>query len=49
MSDIKAFQNFIDASEFVLNEEVWEDIELDTSGAITTDSFFRVYDACFAK
>lgn len=41
------FHEFIVASEFELNEEAWNDIELDISGAITTDSFFKVYDKYF--
>ena len=41
------FHEFIVASEFVLNEEIWKDIDPDTSGAITTDSFFEVYDKYF--
>lgn len=43
------FQKFIDSSEFILNEEIWDEIEIDTSGAITTDSFFAVYDNVFKK
>lgn len=38
------FMEFIDESQFELNEDVWESIEIDTSGAIKTDSFFSVYD-----
>ena len=41
------FYEFIVASEFELNEEIWDDIDLDTSGTITTDSFFAVYDKYF--
>lgn len=43
------FREFIEASEFALNEEIWDDIDIDTSGAITTDSFFAVYDKHFDK
>lgn len=43
------FREFIEASEFALNEEIWDDIDIDTSGAITTDSFFEVYDKHFDK
>ena len=43
------FREFIEASEFELNEEIWDDIDLDTSGAITTDSFFEVYDKHFEE
>lgn len=31
-----------------LNQELWENLELDTSGAITTDSFFEVFEKYFA-
>lgn len=43
------FREFIEASEFMLNEEIWDDIDLDTSGAIQTDSFFAVYDKHFGE
>ena len=41
------FYEFIVASEFELNGEIWEDISLDLSGSITTDRFFAVYDKYF--
>jgi len=41
------FHAFIVASEFELNEEIWGDIDPDTTGVITTDSFFEVYDKYF--
>lgn len=41
------FREFIEASEFALNEEIWDDIDLDTSGVIQTGSFFEVYDKHF--
>lgn len=37
------FQGFVKESVFEMNEEMWESIEIDTSGAITTNSFFDVY------
>ncbi len=43
------FQGFVETSEFVLNESIWEGIIIDTSGTITTNSFFEVYDNNFAK
>lgn len=43
------FTGFIDESKFELNEEVWESIDIDTSGAIKTDSFFKVYDNYFTE
>ncbi len=41
------FRQFIEASEFSINRDIWDDIDPDTSGAITTDSFFKVYDKYF--
>ena len=41
------FHEFIVASEFDLNEQIWKDIDLDISGTIQTDSFFKVYDKYF--
>lgn len=41
------FQTFIENSDFDLNEGVWDSIKVDTSGAITTDSYFEVYDKYF--
>ncbi len=41
------FHAFIVASEFDLNEQIWDDIDIDTSGNIKTDSFFEVYDKYF--
>ena len=43
------FQQFIQSSDFDLNERVWESITVDTSGVITTDSYFEVYDKYFSK
>ena len=44
-----AFQTFIENSDFDLNEKVWESITIDTSGIITTDSYFEVYDKYFQE
>lgn len=41
------FREFIENSDFDLNEKVWESITIDTSGAITTDSYFEIYDKYF--
>ena len=41
------FHEFIVSSEFDLNEEIWKNIDIDTSGDITTNSFFAVYDKYF--
>ncbi len=43
------FYEFIDNSTFELNEKVWEKVEVDTSGAITTDSYFAVYEKYFTE
>lgn len=43
------FYEFIDNSTFELNEKVWESVKVDTSGAITTDSFFEVYEKYFTE
>lgn len=42
-----AFQGFIQSSDFDLNEKVWADIVVDTSGEIQTDSFFEIYEKYF--
>ena len=41
------FGEFIESSDFDLNEKVWESITVDTSGVITTDSYFEIYDKYF--
>lgn len=41
------FQGFIQKSDFDLNERVWNSIIIDTSGVITTDSYFEVYEKYF--
>ncbi len=43
------FYEFINNSTFELNEKVWEKVKVDTSGAITTDSFFEVYEKYFTE
>lgn len=43
------FLAFIENSQFELNERVWEDTKLDTSGAIKTNSFFEVYEKYFTE
>lgn len=43
------FTGFIEESKFELNEEVWESIELDTSGTIKTNRFFAIYDKYFTE
>lgn len=43
------FIEFVENSQFELNEKVWEDIKVDTSGNITTKSFFEIYDKYFTE
>ena len=43
------FSEFVDNSMFELNEKVWEDIKVDTSGNITTKSFFEIYEKYFTE
>lgn len=43
------FYEFIDNSTFEFNEKVWEKVTVDTSGVITTDSFFDVYQKYFTE
>jgi len=40
---------FVETSQFELNERVWDDIKVDTSGDITTQSFFEVYEKYFTE
>lgn len=43
------FGGFIQSSDFDLNESVWDSITVDTSGVITTDSYFEVYEKYFQE
>lgn len=43
------FMDFVENSQFDLNEKVWENIEIDTSGDITTNSFFEIYEKYFTE
>lgn len=43
------FVEFVESSQFDLNERVWENIKVDTSGDIKTKSFFDVYEKFFTK
>lgn len=43
------FNAFVEGSEFELNPKVWDNIKIDTSGDITTNSFFEVYDSYFKE
>jgi len=41
------FQEFIENSEYEINEKLWADVKVDTSGNIKTKSFFSTYDKYF--
>lgn len=43
------YQEFVDSSTFELNDSLWKDVSLDDTSAITTDSFFDVYDKYFTQ
>ena len=43
------FLEFIETSEFELNEKAWDSIKIDTSGDITTKSFFEIYEKHFTE
>jgi len=43
------FIEFVENSQFDLNEKVWENIKVDTSGDITTNSFFAIYEKYFTE
>ena len=39
----------VTTSQFELNEKVWDNIKVDASGKITTDSFFEIYEKYFKE
>ena len=43
------FIEFVDTSLFELNEKAWNDIKIDTSGSIKTQSFFEIYEKYFTE
>ena len=43
------FMGFVENSLFELNEKTWEEIEIDTSGAIKTNRFFEIYEKYFTE
>lgn len=43
------FGGFILSSDFDLNEKVWNSIAIESSGIITTDSYFEVYNKYFSE
>ena len=44
-----ALGDFIKNAEFAINEKRWDEIKVDTSGEIKTDSFFAIYDKYFVE
>ncbi len=42
-----SYQKFVDASSFQMNDTLWEEVSLDHTEGIETDSFFAVYDKYF--
>lgn len=42
------YQAFVSEQTSSLNEEVWEELELQTDGTITTNSFFQVFEQYYA-
>ena len=43
------YQDFIDQATFIMNDSLWDDIHLEATEEITTDSFFQIYDKCFKE
>ena len=43
------YQDFIDQATFTMNDSLWDDIHLEETEEITTDSFFQIYDKCFKE
>ena len=43
------YQDFIDQATFIMNDSLWDDIHLEETEEITTDSFFQIYDKCFKE
>ena len=43
------FIEFVESSQFELNEKVWDSIKVDASGEIKTKSFFDVYEKYFTE
>lgn len=43
------YQNFVDESTFIMNNTLWEDVSLEDTDDIKTDSFFEVYARYFSN
>ena len=41
------YEDFVGNAVFYLNEDVWNEIKIDKSLDIKTDSFFEIYDKYF--
>ena len=42
-----SYQKFVDAATFQMNDTLWEEVSLDNTENMETDSFFAVYDKYF--
>ncbi len=42
------YQEFVETAEFEMNEELWNETELEPLASVTTDSFFALYDKYFS-
>ncbi|MCM1284173.1 MAG: peptidyl-prolyl cis-trans isomerase [Muribaculaceae bacterium] len=45
----EVYQTFVDSAEFELNTEIWDEIALEKTDGITTDSFFEIYSKYFSE
>ncbi len=41
------YQTYVEKADSYMNEKAWDNIELDVSGNVSTDSFFKVYQEYF--
>jgi foldase protein PrsA len=44
-----SYQQFVDAATFQMNDTLWDEVTLDGTENIVTDSFFAVYDTYFSQ
>ena len=43
----EAYQTYVESADFEMNDELWEEVRIEHSDEITTDSFFQVYTSYF--
>ena len=43
------YDSYVQDSDSVLNEKVWDKVTVDLDDGMTTNSFFEVYETCFAE